>query len=326
MPKILIRNWNLAIILLPAAFDAISRKKQIFISFTLNAVCSLFIFTSENDQVLKVCLVLLILTYLIYIIETIKRAYRSSAFSAIAKGISEIRQKIEKEKIFDKFLANVAEADEKKVNQNKNDDNNLTYIYIVHSCSSFISEKVSIIADSGKIEIYIIVSWIVSLVYTWIIFSIEYLCVYKIDNDAFFTPQIDHKWGFSSFMAVSFGRLMPSSISPITTMSYTATALSYFQVICAFLLLVVLLRMMFTTMRENYKKDLQKLIEELDIIELIIQDKCESLFNMALTEVEKKLLRNRSEVVSSVRKIRGLPELDSRIIDNEVLEDIAKDT
>ncbi len=175
-----------------------------------------------------------------------------------------------------------------------------------HSGIQFISEKIQDILKSRKMDLYLIVSWLWSIVVTITIYAFVYFGLFKIDSKAFV---LDDEPGFFSFVGFSFGKLMPSTVSTIAPRSLFAVAICYLESITALLILVILFFTILTSARERYKEDVEKIVSELNEIGVLLQQGCQQLFNVALSDVEKLLLNDNRQLVNQMRKLRGLPEL-----------------
>ncbi|MBW1614104.1 MAG: hypothetical protein JRJ57_09065 [Deltaproteobacteria bacterium] len=64
-----------------------------------------------------------------------------------------------------------------------------------------------------------------------------------------------------------------------------------------------------TAARERYKEDIYNIVKEMAEMAVMLQDKFNIIFNMALADAEYVLLTQNASLVNGLRKLRGLPEL-----------------
>jgi hypothetical protein len=77
----------------------------------------------------------------------------------------------------------------------------------------------------------------------------------------------------------------------------------------ALIILVILVFSVLTAAREKCKEDIDDFLTELSSLGKGIQEKCFTLFNIALSDIEIALLTNNGQFINMLRKARGLPEL-----------------
>lgn len=307
IPKLFIKNWQLTIAFMPALYDIFLDFRKHFIAFALFTIATALIFESRTPYILYPSMVILILLLLLHIKASFLKAYRSNVFSKIAQKISEL-----KDKLSDPIYLNGALT----YNPNKNESDtqkepSLTNLYIFHSLAIFIGEKIGVVAKSRKIELYLLCSWLATVISTWFTFSLVYFSIYKIYPNSFITQTTDYNLSFLSFLGLSFNKIFPYNNSLILPGNDIASIACYAQAGCSIILMVILFFTILTAARERYKEDLDLIVREVDGIGNSLQNGFQSIFKLTVSEAEASLLIENQALVALSRKIRGLNELST---------------
>jgi hypothetical protein len=181
-------------------------------------------------------------------------------------------------------------------------------LYFVRCLADIVAEKVESVARGGKYDLYLIASWLYTVVITSVVFAFEYLALQKIGPAHF---QSAEGAGFWAFLGFSLGSLTPARVSAITPNSHTAALLCYSEAGCAVLILVILVFTVLTAARETFKSGVEAFGAELRLTAEAVDNRVTQVYRMTLSELELFLLRNQGGLVNALRKARGLPQLPS---------------
>lgn len=303
IPKLFFRNWALAIAFAPAIYEVISSFRSRFILITLASLSALFIVLSSSPYFLSPAMVFPGTYLIVYLYRNLRRAYRSSIFEGLADLVKKLRGQLERG---EQALWKKVEHDPISEKGTKDYEQQLSTFYLLNWVVELIAEKLHMVAKSRKPDLYLMVSWLGTVFVTSLIYAFEYWALYKMNPLSF---RAEYALTFWNFWGFSFGKLTPSSISSIGPVSSLAAILSYSELFCALIILVILVFSVLTAAREKYKDDIADFIVEIKSLGSEMQNQFFLLYNIALTDVEIILLRNNAALINWLRKKRGLPEL-----------------
>lgn len=319
IPKLLFRNWALTIAFAPAIYEASSSFRFRFILATMASLSALCIILTSNPYLLSPAMVFLGAYLIVNLYRNLRRAYRSSIFEGLADLVKKLRAQLEKG---EQVLWKKVEYDPVSEKGTKDYEQQLSTFYMLNWGVELIAEKLHIVAKSRKPDLYLMFSWLGTVFVTSLIYAFEYWALYKMNPISFRAESMLTFWNFWGF---SFGKLTPSSISSISPVSALAIILSYSELFCALLILVILVFSVLTAAREKYKDDIADFIVEVKSLGSEMQNQFFRLYDIALADVEKILLRNNAALINWLRKKRGVPELslpekDEKIQSNNGLQ------
>jgi len=235
--------------------------------------------------------------------RNLRRAYRSGVFQDLADRTRKLRIELESG---ESALLKKVEYDLDSGKGLKDYEQQLSNFYLFNAAIEVVAEKLYAVAKSRKPDLYLMGSWLCTVIITAIIYAFEYFALYKMDSSSFKT---DHTMTFWSFFGFSFGKFTPSSISTINPVSRLAESLSYSELFCTLLILVILVFSVLTAAREKNKEDIADFIEEVRSLGNVLQKQFTQMYNIALDDVERALIRSNTVLIKWVRKARGLPQL-----------------
>lgn len=309
IPKLLFRNWSAAIVFSPAIFEIFTTLRALFISYTLVLLAAICILTTSNKYSLVLSMLILLALLVLHLYASFKKAYKSTVFSKVSNVISSLKSKLTDSS----FLQNIldkTETSKEADSEQKNFHSKLSTLYMFHWGVEFVTDKIREVARSRKMDLYLILSWFWTVIFTSVIFSFEYYALYKINTKEFI---VTFKPNYLSFLGLSFGKLTPSSVSTILPNDIYSTTLCYAELACSVIIIVILVFTILTAARERYKEDIEKILTEMNEIAFVLQDSSLRLFNLALVDAEMLLVNNNIGLVNGLRKLRGMPELSAQI-------------
>ena len=184
-----------------------------------------------------------------------------------------------------------------------------------------VAERLKRAAVSRKLDIYFIVSLLYTASLTVVTFAFEYLGLEKARPGSF---NAINNLGFWDFLGFSFNTIMTASVSPITPKSAVAQAMAHGELVAALLLLVILVFVVLTIIRERFREDVELTITEpkngADLIEVHIQQQ----YKLTMPDVELKALASERPVVNLLRRFRGLREIEAEVVVEKKPSDAAQ--
>ena len=190
-----------------------------------------------------------------------------------------------------------SESDEykRKVGQN------LLSIYMLTTGLYFVGERLREIASSRKLDLYFLASLLYTFLLTTIVFAIEYFGLERVAPGSF--GGIAHP-GFMDFVGFSFSTLMTADISALRPLSGIAQAGTYLQLFGSLLIIVLLVFVILTSIRERYNQDLDGVVNELKATSDKLGDLIEANYELTLAAAEAWLLEYSPDVMKLLLKLR----------------------
>ncbi len=299
VPKIFFSNWALTIAFAPAIYDSLRFFRFRFVIVTVAALSAMCIALSSNSYFLLPSMVALWVYLIIHLYRNLRKAYRSSVFEGLGDLVKKLRVRIEggKQKPWNSVKYDLGTKDYEQ---------QCLMFYLLNWGVEIVSEKLLKVAKSRKPDLYLMFSWLATLLLTSFIYALEYWALYKVDISSF---KPDYVFSFWSFWGFSFGKLTPSSLSTITPVSAAAIVLSYSELFCALIILVILVFSVLTAAREKYKEDIADFVSEVKNLGTSLQVQFYQLYAVAMADVEMVLLASNAALINQLRKVRGLPDL-----------------
>jgi hypothetical protein len=305
IPKLVFRHFPAAVILTPSVFSTIETLRRLLIGTTLACLAGLCILLFSNTVLLYISMGILAVTLIIHLYASFRKAYESTVFGKLRKILSKLTSKISSDE-FCKSVFDTVERNNPTSTEEQKLRTKLSTLYAFHGVSEYVGEKIQEVARSRKMDVYLVCRWLWTVVLVVIMYSFQYLGAYKVFPQSFSLAFRPTYW---SFLGYSLDKLTHSSISPILPAGSVAAFLSYSELVCAFVILIILVFTILTVARERYKEDIDGIVNEINVIESMFEKYFVTYFNMALEEAEFFLVNNNDAMVKYIRKLRGLPEL-----------------
>jgi len=299
IPKLFFRNWALTIAFAPALYDLLQSFRVRFAIMTVAALSAVLISHSSNFYVIIFSMVVLGFYLIMHLYRSLQKAYRSSIFEGLSDLVKKLHVKMDGGQ-------HVLWKKEKCDPGTKDYEQQCLNFYLINSVVEIVGDKLLKVAKSRKPDLYLMISWFATVFLTSLIYAFEYWALYKIDILSFMA---NHSLSFWSFWGFSFGKLTPSSISTVAPVSVTATVLSYSELFCALIILIMLVFSVLTAAREKYREDIADFISEVRNLGEHFQKQFFQLYAVPMADVEIVLLSNNAALINQLRNARGLPVL-----------------
>lgn len=302
-PKLISRNWALAIAFTPFLAEAMTHFRFRFVFTSIAALSIICIIHAYNPYVLGAAMIFLGAYLISHLYRNLKRAYGSGMFQRLVDIVKKMRAKLESG---EEQLWKMVDCDPDSEKARKEYEDQLNSFYLINSLIDIIAEKLYVVAKTRKFNIYLIALLFWTFFITSFIYALEYWAVYKINPESF---SADNGVTFWTFLGLSFDKLTASNISSINPVSTMAIVLCYTERFCILIILVVLVFSLFTVAREKYKEDIAEFIEELKKLGSEAQVQFSRHYDMLLNDVETAIFNKQAKMVNWLRKAKGLPVL-----------------
>ncbi len=253
-PKLFVRNWGVVFAFLPAIHQFISTFKLNFAIGVGVIVTATLVCTVPNDSyIIPAGMILIGLHLLRHFYKKFKSAYSSETIFTVLRGnITGVIEKFE-----DKIQKDKPQGDPESEEYKKSLGTSLLYTYAFTTFLHLSIVRVKEVINSRKMDLYFLSSLLWTFVLSAFSFGVIYYGLYRIAPNNFINANSS---GFLDFVGFSFTTLMTSSISTIAPATGVAQLLTYVQLFVSLLLIVLLVFIILTSIREKYKKDLDDLL------------------------------------------------------------------
>ena len=300
-PKLLLRNWAFVVALAPALYDLFRSLRSRFALMTAAALSAMFIAISSNIYLLVPAMITLGVYLIMHLYRSLRKAYRSSIFEGLSDMVKKLRIAIDEEH------QTLWKKEKSDPGTKEYEEQCLTF-YLLNSVIEIVRDRLLKVAKSRKPDLYLMISWLYTVLLTSLIYGFEYWSLYKLIPHSFISNYPSSFWRFWGF---SFDKLTPSSLSTMVPATVLATLLSYSELFCALIILVILVFSVLTAAREKYKEDIADFVSEVGILGKHVQEKFLQLYAIAIADVEILLLSSNAVTINYLRKARGLPALSA---------------
>jgi hypothetical protein len=297
-------HWPVVIAFAPGihSFVRLFQTHLVWISVAILAGFAISVFTTP--WLIVASMILLSAFLMRHYWYDFRRAFvPSGAFTDLAK-IAQSFYSYQKES-----LARGCEAlstiDQSSEEFNKNKQKLLLNTFISNSLLIYVTEKFQSVAKSRLIELYLIFTVLFSLFVTLTVFGFLYLGLSKVDAGAFSPSSL----GIWEAIGFSVNTMTTASVSHVSAQSALAQVACYAEILFGLLLVVITFAMLVGVVRERYREDLQKMIDELDATDRLLSETIRNEFEMTYDDLEEYLIESSLDTINGLRWLRGLKEL-----------------
>ncbi len=308
LPRLFFKNWAIAIAFSPAIHQFISAFKANFVIGVSVIVTSTLVCLVPNDSLLiPIGMSLIGLHLVTHFYKKFKSAYSSETiFTVMRDNVSKIIEKFEKHLEKDK-----PEGDPESDEYKKKLGNSLLHTYIFTTCLHLSIVRIKEVINSRKMDLYFLSSLIWTFGLSAFSFGVIYFGLFRIDHSNFIN--VDNV-GFWDFIGFSVTTLMTSSISTIAPATGIAQLLTYIQLFVSLLLVVLLVFIILTSIREKYKKDLDDLLLGLEDAHDKSRNYVEANFEITADALETVLIETNSQIMGLLLGVKyGKPKAESML-------------
>jgi ABC-type multidrug transport system fused ATPase/permease subunit len=257
--------------------------------FTLLSVSGLLIIISNAKFTLIPSIIVFFLFLILHFIRrfsygfkkfSILNKYASSVIKFWQQVQSAIRSSEEQKTIQQKKTAEEEEANQRS--------NRLQWLLILNKACYFLASKLRYIQKGGIAFLYYFSSLLYSVFLVILVFAFQNLALYKIDPSSFNNPP---KGKFMFFFYYSFNTLFKNNIPDFYPRGSLARLFNSTEIFFGFLVLVILVYLLFTIIREKHKEEIESSIivikKQGTELGKIIDNEYHLSVDQAIKEIEK---------------------------------------
>lgn len=320
LPKLFVKNWAVAIAFLPAIHQFMSAFKANFVIGVGVVIAATLVCLAPSDsQIVPAGMIVVGFHLFTHFYQKFKSAYSSETIFTVLRGniskaIDKFENYIEKDK---------PEGDPESDEYKKKLGNSLLHTYMFTTFLHLSIVRIREVINSRKMDLYFLSSLIWTFMLSAFSFGVMYFGLYRI-NGSNFVNTIDV--GFWDFIGFSFSTLMTSSISTIAPATGMAQLLTYIQLFVSLLLIVLLVFIILTSIREKYKKDLDDLLIGLEDAHEKSRHYVEANFELTADALESVLIEKNAQIMQLLLGVKyGKPKAESMLKEHNKPKEIADD-
>jgi len=282
-PRIIFRHWVIFIAFSPAIKSFVITLKWNFVFTTLTIFAALSILLTKSPPILYAAMTVLAFYLCYHFVKRFRVAFQpSTVFADLAHFVRNAWQNIKGKEYMTLEGIDVGSNEYKKCQAQ-----NLFQYYFIATYVRFLTEKLHEIIKSRKLDLYFICLLIYTLALTTVVFAFEYHAIESIKVGSFGGSQYITFW---TFLGYSFSSIMHSTLSPLHAISNIAIILSYIELLASFLIIVLLVFLILTSIRERYKQDISDVIGEMTVFSDDIGKQIEETFQLNVSAISVKII------------------------------------
>jgi len=278
IPKILFKtkNWVGIFSTVGIVTSFLKSLKLNFIVFTVVMISGLLILVSNNYFFLVPSLVILFLFLIFHFVRRFSQGFNK--FEIFTKYAGSIL----------KFWQQIQDAIGTSQSKENEESNRLQWLLVLNKCCGFLVSKLRYLQKSSTTFFYYLFNLSYSIVLVIVVFAFQNLALYKIDASSF---NGQPKGGILFFVYYSTNTLFTSNIVDFYPVSILARLFGTVEIIFGFFVLVILVYLLFTILREKHKQEIETSIITLEKqgseLEKIINTEFHLSIDQAINEVQK---------------------------------------
>jgi hypothetical protein len=285
LPRAFVRNWAVFIAFSPAAHAIVSTFRMNFALFTA-ALISIFVTCLPHSPALIATAMGFLGAYLV--VHYARRLRIAFSPSTVFADVGQIVRKTWDQFYTSKMLMPPIDLDRDSPEYKQKFATNLLTVYMVATVLHFLGERLKEVVKSRKLDLYFTASLLYTFLLTAIVFGIEYFGLERLAPGSFSglsDPTV------LDFLGYSFSTLMTSDISPLKATSGVAQSLAYLQLFGSLLIIVLLVFVILTSIRERYRQDLDGVVDELAAASARAGNLLQANYDLTIAAAEALLLR-----------------------------------
>ena len=285
LPKLCARHWPLLFVFLPGIRGLVRgmriRSGLLFIAFA--AAVGAFSFAAPS--MLLSCWVILC-GYLLWIFaHQLHLAYRPvTAYSELVEILQRVSTWLPSPRVLVAQLKKQSpRKTESKTTPEQSRAANLFVLYGVSTCLQYVAGHLDALQRSFKLDIYLVYCVLKTFILTVVTFAVIFASMGATDSQHFKT---EGSVNLVDYLMFSFCNVMTSDTSGVQAMSRIAKVFACTEQFFAFGLLVLVVFVIFTSLRERHRTDLQLVVTKFQAASSAISNVFESDFELTRSAVE----------------------------------------
>lgn len=286
--RLIFRNWFAAFAAISYVSSFLQSFKFGFITFTIFVTASVLILASNNPILLILGMALLFSVLVAHFSRRVKYAFvPSKALVFPRKGYVSLIETVLKQYRLPPAIKSTS-MEKLTTDQRNTRATNLQFMVIANRATTFIASKLKEFQESKLILLYFILGLLFTLFLTVVLFALINLGLHKIEPLAFSSSS---PRGFLFFLYYSFNTILTNGIADFYPVTSIARLLNSFELLFAFLIIVILFFVYTNIKNDKAKEEMANLVQALtkqgDEIEELIHQEFDTNVSRAIEEIEK---------------------------------------
>ena len=241
-----------------------------------------------------------------HLYRSLRKAYSASLFTQLVRLTKDLREAVERG-TFAPWETKKPPTESDATGASPATLDPFVGIYVFHSLAHIIAGKVKAVAKTRYYDLYLAASWLYTVLVTAAVYGLAYFGLQKAYPESFNNAA---GAGFWSFIGFSLGMLTTSNVSLISPVSATASVLSYSEVLCSVVILVILVFSILTAAREAFRDDLDDFATQVLGLGGALEARAILVCHQTFFHMEVMLLTKSPSMVNWLRKARGLGDIE----------------
>jgi len=296
-------QWTVLFLLCRILVSGIQKSRSTFLLYATALICT-FAAAQSKAPVIYLAMFGLGVFLVTHLIGSLRKAYLNPVFGRLTRFVRELRPDLERVPLITN--RDSSRSARPAVEANSESPSQRMKLYAVHAFAVIAADRVNRQMKRRISDLYLIASWLYTVVLSISVYAVEYYLLYRVDPDYFSGT---NGAGFWQFAKLSVGLLTPASFSHIEPTSRIPLSLCYSEVAVGVVILIILVFSILTASREGFHEDIEKFTSELHHTASAIEASISKIHNMEFVQLERLLLTENRSVVNLIRKFRGLPQL-----------------
>ena len=295
-PRLLFKNWPTAVIFTPAIYTIFKNLKLNFVLFTIALILGAIIMWGHNSELIISAMVLLGAYLLWHYVHRVRNSFaQSTVFGKFGRSIRNIWENAQDISGYDSLQKHEKGTPEYEQAYGQS----ILNLYLFSTLLALISKKLKILHESKRLDLYFISSLFYTFFLTSLVFTLEYHGLSKLDTGAF-----SGEMSFQGFIGYSFGTLAHYQLSTIVPISGLAQFITYLESFSSFVIGMLLVFIILTSVRERYHKDIEVITGELTTASNEMERLLKENYALTLQAAEKKLIEFNEIIAGKLLRLR----------------------
>lgn len=301
LPRVCFRHWPIAITFAPALYLALKRFRSTLVLYTIALTSAAVVLFSTSRWPLSAAILGLFVFQAGHLVRSLREAFGASLFADLARVTRKAQASVLGFLFKDlpSSLANVATDKSAPADP-------LLPLYITHSGADIIAQRVAEVVKTRKYDVYLVASWLYTVVVTAIVYALLFSAVSRLDPAAFASSA---PLSLFRFLQLSIGILTTAGGSGIQAVSPLASVVSSSEYLHIPVLLIILVFTMLTTQRETYRQDADDFRLALQEFSGAIEAHIAATYQITAVAFEVSIHKRNAWLVTKMRSARGAPAL-----------------
>eukprot|EP00456_Euglypha_rotunda_P013207 TRINITY_DN138_c2_g1_i2.p1 TRINITY_DN138_c2_g1~~TRINITY_DN138_c2_g1_i2.p1 ORF type:complete len:482 (-),score=46.60 TRINITY_DN138_c2_g1_i2:2965-4410(-) len=321
LPKLIIKKWAVVLAFAPAFYDVVITFRVTAIIYSL-MMASAFLIVIAPPALAAIAGSLLLATLFVYMWIGIKHSFQVTAFGQLTKIVKQFHYAVDCGK-WDKPFEPAAQPQQTEITAPgaaipltagtltaepvaPTGSSPLLIVYAVNQILQGAADRVSQMAGSRLLDVYLIGGVIFRIFLVLVVFSFVYLALWRYDASTFNCGP-DTVW--YEFIGYGIDTQFNAGVSSLKAASPGAVILTYMHVVLFWICGLFFTFMLLTTQREKYEEDLVLFIAELRAAAGAVAERCLARVDQSIEQIEVNLVADHEKLVTALRRLRGLDPL-----------------